>query len=329
MELVGVQRTGELRNALVVELHEAAAELVGAVLEPEHTVIQGGCAAGQLSASVLGGVCAVSGRSHAVGVLADAGHEEPDLAQIFFQGADAGHILAVGGLIDQLVVDLLLGVAVGELFQPAHDEIGRKALHQAQSGLKVVVGPGGREVERDVQLAGLELRSLLPDGAHHLSAACRQRLVAQREDVVNDGFIGIPGHGGVDEAVLHEGLAGGVQHAVGHLLCAGSQGSVVGRQGVQPFRQLAEAAVQPVGPVQQSQRTGGKLCRTRFQLRRTVQQLVHGIIQRRDAVGQIVEAVEVEDLIPLPQCLGARRAGQQDLRCRQRLHVGLHGHAVL
>ncbi len=60
-------------------------------------------------------VCAVSGRSHAVGVLADAGHEELYLAQIFFQGADAGHILAVGGLIDQLVVDLLLGVAVGEL----------------------------------------------------------------------------------------------------------------------------------------------------------------------------------------------------------------------
>ena len=329
MELVGVQRTGELRNALVVELHEAAAELVGAVLELEHTVIQGGCAAGQLSASVLGGVCAVSGRSHAVGVLADAGHEELYLAQIFFQGADAGHILAVGGLIDQLVVDLLLGVAVGELFQPAHDEIGRKALHQAQSGLKVVVGPGSREVERDVQLAGLELRSLLPDGAHHLFAACRQRLVAQREDVVNDGFIRIPRHRGVDEAVLHEGLVGGVQHAVGHLLRAGSQGGVVGRQGVQPFRQLSEAAVQLVGPVQQSQRAGGKLCRTRFQLRCTVQQLVHGIIQRRDAVGQIVEAVEVEDLIPLPQCLGARRAGQQDLRCRQRLHVGLHGHAVL
>ena len=117
MELVGVQRTGELRNALVVELHEAAAELVGAVLELEHAVIQGGCAAGQLSASGLGGV-------RAVGVLADAGHEELYLAQIFFQGADAGHILAVGGLIDQLVVDLLLGVAVGEFFQPAYDEIG-------------------------------------------------------------------------------------------------------------------------------------------------------------------------------------------------------------
>ena len=124
MELVGVQRTGELRNALVVELHEAAAELVGAVLELEHTVIQGGCAAGQLSASGLGGVRADGGRSHAVGVLADAGHEELYLAQIFFQGADAGHILAVGGLIDQLVVDLLLGVAVGEFFQPAYDEIG-------------------------------------------------------------------------------------------------------------------------------------------------------------------------------------------------------------
>ena len=304
-------------------------ELVGAVLELEHTVIQGGCAAGQLSASGLGGVRADGGCSHAVGVLADAGHEELYLAQVFFQGADAGHILAVGGLIDQLVVDLLLGVAVGEFFQPAYDEIGRKALHQAQGGLKVVVGPGGREVERDVQLAGLELRSLLPDGAHHLFAARRQRLVAQREDVVNDSFIRIPLHGGVDEAVLHEGLVGGVQHAVGHLLCAGSQGSVVGRQGIQPFRQLSETAVQLVRTVQQSQRTGGKLCRARFQLRRTVQQLVHGIIQRRDAVGQIVEAVEIKDLIPLPQRLGARRAGQQDLRRRQRLHVGLHGHAVL
>ena len=125
-------------------------------------------------------------------------------------------------------------------------------------------------------------------------------LSPSERDVVNDGFIGIPRHGGVDEAVLHEGLAGGVQHAVGHLLCAGSQGGVVGRQGVQPFRQLAEAAVQLSGPVQQSQRTGGKLCRACFQLRRTVQQLVHGIVQRRDAVGQIVEAVEVEDFIPCP-----------------------------
>ena len=74
----------------------------------------------------------------------------------------------------------------------------------------------------------------------HIS--CRQRLVAQREDVVNDGFIRIPRHRGVDEVVLHEGLAGGVQHAVGHLLRAGSQGGVLGRQGVQPFRQLSEAA---------------------------------------------------------------------------------------
>ena len=166
-ETLGVESVFKTNIPEDQSCYEAAAELVGAVLELEHTVIQGGCAAGQLSASGLGGVCAVSGRSHAVGVLADAGHEELYLAQIFFQGADAGHILAVGGLIDQLVVDLLLGVAVGELFQPAHDEIGRKALHQAQSGLKVVVGPGSREVERDIQLAGLELRSLLPDGAHH------------------------------------------------------------------------------------------------------------------------------------------------------------------
>lgn len=70
----------------------------------------------QPSASGLGGVCAVSGRSHAGGVPADAGHEEPDLAQIFFQGADAGHILAVGGLIDQLVVDLLAGAPLSVSF---------------------------------------------------------------------------------------------------------------------------------------------------------------------------------------------------------------------
>ena len=269
------------------------------------------------------------GCSHAVGVLADAGHEELYLAQIFFQGADAGHILAVGGLIDQLVVDLLLGVAVGELFQPAHDEIGREALHQAQGGLKVVVGPGGREVERDVQLAGLELRSLLPDGAHHLFAACRQRLVSQREDVINDGFIRIPLHGGVDEAVLHEGLVGGVQHAVGHLLCAGGQGGIVGGQGVQPLRQLAEAAVQLIHAVQQGQRTSGKLGRARLQLGSAVQKLAHGVVQGRDAVGQAVEAVEVKNLIPLPQRLGGGGTGQQDLRSRQPFHIGLHGHAVL
>ncbi len=28
--------------------------------------------------------------------------------------------------VDQLIVDLLLGVAVGELLEPAHDEIGEK-----------------------------------------------------------------------------------------------------------------------------------------------------------------------------------------------------------
>ena len=56
--------------------------------------------------------------------------------------------------------------------------------------------------------------------------------------------------GGVEDGLVVELHVG---HAVGHLLCAGSQGGVVGRQGVQPFRQLAETAVQLVGPVQQSQ----------------------------------------------------------------------------
>ena len=129
--LVGVQRTGELRDALGVELHKAAVELVGAVLELEHTLIQGGCAAGQPGAALLGGVCALGSCGHAVGVPADAGHEEPDLSQIFLEGADAGHVLTVGGLIDQLIVDLLLSIAVGELLEPAHDEIGGEALHQA------------------------------------------------------------------------------------------------------------------------------------------------------------------------------------------------------
>ena len=50
------------------------------------------------------------------------------------------------------------------------------------------------------------------------------------------------------------------------------------------------------------------------------------VITATDSANQISE---VEDLISLPQCLGARRTGQQDLRRRQRLHVGLHGHAVL
>ena len=87
----GVQRTGELEKCPLIELHEAA-ELVGAVSELEHTVIQGGRAAGQLSASGLGGVCAVSGRSHAVGVLADADTKNCIWPRFSFQGADAGHI---------------------------------------------------------------------------------------------------------------------------------------------------------------------------------------------------------------------------------------------
>ena len=226
-------------------------------------------------------------------------------------------------------MDLLPSIAVGELLEPAHDEIGGEALHQAQRSLKVVPRLGGREVEGDVQLAGLELRSLLPDGAHHLFAACRQRFLPQREDVVDDGLVGIPRHGGVDETIFHEGLVGGVQHAVGHLLCAGGQGGIVGGQGVQPLRQLAEAAVQLIHAVQQGQRTSGKLGRARPQLGSTVQKLAHGIVQSRDAVGQAVETVEVEDLIPLPQRLGGGSTGQQDLRCCQLFYISLHGQAVL
>ena len=41
VELVGVQCAGELRNALLIELHKAAVELVGAVLELEHTLKEG------------------------------------------------------------------------------------------------------------------------------------------------------------------------------------------------------------------------------------------------------------------------------------------------
>ena len=98
---------------------------------------------------------------------------------------------------------------------------------------------------------------------------------------------------------------------------------------VQPLRQLAETAVQLVGPIQQGQRTSGKLGCARPQLGSTVQKLAHGIIQSRDAVGQAVEAVEVKDLIPLPQRLGGGSTGQQDLRCCQLFYIGLHGQAVL
>ena len=77
-ETLGVESVFKTNIPEDQSCYEAAAELVGAVLELKHTVIQGGCAAGQLGAALLGGVCALGCCGHAVGVLADAGHEEPD-----------------------------------------------------------------------------------------------------------------------------------------------------------------------------------------------------------------------------------------------------------
>ena len=181
---------------------------------------------------------------------AHAGHKELDLRQIVFQGADIGNVLALGGLEHQLVVDDLPGVRVGGFLEHGHEHGGAVALHQPERGFQITVRFGGGEVEGQVQLAGLELWGLLPDGAHHLFAAGLQRFIVQGQNFINDSGVIVPGEGRVDEAALHQGLAGGIQNPVGHLLGTGGQGRVVGSQGIQALGQLVQTTVQLAGTIQ-------------------------------------------------------------------------------
>ena len=229
----------------------------------------------------------------------------------------------------------LLGVGIGQQLHQTADHGGVVALHQAEGCFQIMIGLGRGEVEGQVELAVLEAGGLLPDGADHLLAGSGQRLVVHGQDFVDDGFIVVPGHGGVDEAALHQGLVCGSQNAVGHLLGTGIQGGIVGGQGVEAVGQLAEAVVQRGNTglqlgctIQQSQRTAGQLRDAVFQLRRTVHELAHGVVQLLDAVGQLVDAVEVKDIVRA-QRIGAGGCGQHDLRSCQIFHIGFHGHAVL
>ena len=119
----------------------------------------------------------------------------------------------------------------------------------------------------------------------------------------------MPGHGGVDQAALHQGAVGRGQNTIGHLLGTGLQGGVIGAQGVQAVGQLAQtivqggsAAVQLRSTVQQGQGTVGQLRSTVHQLGGTIHQLVHGIVQLADAIGQFIDAAQVKGI-------GAQRIG--------------------
>ena len=328
MQLVGVQGPRQLGDALGVELVQPAAQLDGAAQQLVCALVEGLCAARQLGAALLGGVGTRSSGSHAVGIPAHAGNKELDAVQVFLQFPHAGNVVALLGLQHQLVVDDLLGVGVGDLLQPAHEDGGAEVLDEPQGSFQVAVGLGGGEVERQVQPAGLELRGLGLNGAHHLLAARRQRALAQLQHLVQNGIVVVPGHGGVDEAVLHQGLAGRIQHAVGHLLGPGGEGGVVGRQGVKALHQLAKAAVQLVCTVQQLDGTAGQSACAVHQLGRAGKQLLHGVVQLGDAVGQGAHVAKVEH-VALPQRLGAGGGCDQNLRGGQVFHVGFHGHGVL
>ena len=117
------------------------------------------------------------------------------------------------------------------------------ALHQPQSSFQVVVGLGCGEIQGNVQLAVLEAGLLLPDGAHHLLAGRGQCLFVHGQHFVNNGSVVVPGHGGVDQAALHQGAVGRGQNTIGHLLGTGLQGGVVGAQGIQTVGQLAQTIV--------------------------------------------------------------------------------------
>ena len=340
MDLLLVQSAGQLGDALLIELVQAIvqpdraiAELACAIIQGGHAVIQGLGAIGQLGGTVLCGVGTVSGGGNTVGVLVDTGHEILDLRQAVLQGTDICDILAVLSLILQLVMHGLLGAGSAQIKHGA-EHGGIVALHQPQSSFQVVVGLGCGEIQGNVQLAVLEAGLLLPDGAHHLLAGSGQCLFVHGQHFVNDGSVVVPGHGGVDQAALHQGAVGGGQNTIGHLLGTGLQGGVIGAQGIQAVGQLAQTiiqgrstAVQLRSTVQQGQGTVGQLGSTVHQLGGTIHQLVHGIVQLADAIGQLVEAAQVKGIGA--QRIGVGGTGQHDLRCGQVLNIGFHSDAVL
>ena len=149
MELVGVQRAGQLGDALFVELVQTVVQLDCAIRQLAHTVVQGGHAViqalragSQLGAAVLGRVRAIGSGSDAVGVLVDAGHKILDLAQAGLEGADAGDIVAVLSLKLQLILHRLLCIGVGQQIDQTADHGRIVLLHQAQSRFEVMVGLG-------------------------------------------------------------------------------------------------------------------------------------------------------------------------------------------
>ena len=106
MELILIQRAGQLGDAFLVELVQTIVQPACAVIQLTctgvqgvHAVIQGLGACSQLCAAILCGVGTVRSGLHACGVLVHAGNKELDLRKAGLQGADIGHILAVLHLI--------------------------------------------------------------------------------------------------------------------------------------------------------------------------------------------------------------------------------------
>ena len=342
MQLILIQCAGQLGDALLVELVQAVVQLVSAVIQLAcalvqgvHAIVQGLSTGGKLCAAVLGRVCTVCGGLHTGGVLTHAGNKELDLGKAVLQGTHIRDILTVLYLILQLCLGGVLGFLTGQQLHQTAQHGGVVVLHQAQSGLQIVVRLGSGKVQRQIQLAVLEAGSLLPDGAHHLAASGSQRLVVDGQDVVDDRSVVIPGHVGVDQAALFQGLVGRSQHAVSHLLCTAVQGAVVGAQGVQTGGQLPQTLVQSgctivqgVSAVQQCQHTAGQLTGTVLQLRSAVQQLAHGVVQLVDAVGQVVEAAQVKHIVSA-QSRSAGGAGHHHLRAGQFSDIRFHRDGVL
>ena len=342
MELILIQRAGQLGDAFLVELVQTVVQLACAVIQLTctgvqgvHAVIQGLGACSQLCAAILCGVGTVRSGLHACGVLVHAGNKELDLRKAGLQGADIGHILTVLHLILQLSLGGVLCIGIGHHLQSAGQHGGVVVLHQLEGCFQIVVRLGRRQIQGQIQLAVLEAGFLLPHGAHDLAASGSKGLIVHGEDVVDHSLVVRPCHVLVDQAAFLQGLVGRSQHTVSHLLRTGVQCCIVGAQGVQTVGQLAKAVVQSgsavvqgVGTVQQGQNTACQLRGAVHQLGSAVHELAHGIVQLVDAVGQVVDAAQVEH-VARAQSGRAGSAGHHDLRAGKVFHIGFHRHGVL
>ena len=342
MELILIQRAGQLGDAFLVELVQTVVQPACAVIQLActgvqgvHAVIQGLGACGQLSAAILCRVGTIRSGLHACGVLVHAGNKELNLRKAGLQGADISHILTVLHLILQLSLGGVLGILAGQQLYQTAQHGGVVVLHQLEGCFQIVVRLGRGQVQGQIQLAVLEAGSLLPHGAHDLAASGSEGLIVHGEDVVDHSLVVRPCHVLVDQAAFLQGLVGRSQHTVRHLLRTGVQCCIVGAQGVQTVGQLAKAVVQSgsavvqgVGTVQQGQNTVCQLRGAVHQLGSAVHELAHGVVQLVDAVGQVVDAAQVEH-IARAQSGRAGGTGHHDLRAGQLGDICLNGNGIL